>query len=102
MTIRLRSALVSALVSFPFVAMPAASQQATHIEGLGTLTFPNSGAAEAQHDFLRGVLLLHSFEYSYAAEAFRKSCWASAAPPDRSKIQFVSEHRDMAAKGKRS
>jgi len=73
MRLRLHSALVSALVSFPFVAMPAASQQATHIEGLGTLTFPNSGAAEAQREFLRGVLLLHSFEYSFAAEAFRKA-----------------------------
>ncbi len=44
-----------------------------HVEGLGTLSFPNSGASDAQHDFLRGVLLLHSFEYEFASEAFRKA-----------------------------
>jgi tetratricopeptide (TPR) repeat protein len=47
--------------------------------GLGSLTFHNSGAAEAQDDFVRGVLLLHSFEYGPAAEAFRA---AQAADPD--------------------
>jgi len=45
----------------------------THIEGLGSLRFPNSGAANAQEPFLRGVLLLHSFEYEPAAEAFREA-----------------------------
>jgi tetratricopeptide (TPR) repeat protein len=30
---------------------------------LGVLDFPNSGAAEAQDAFTRGVLLLHSFEF---------------------------------------
>jgi tetratricopeptide (TPR) repeat protein len=39
-------------------------------EKLGRIEFPNSGAAAAQADFLRGVLLLHSFEYKTAAEAF--------------------------------
>jgi len=50
-----------------------------HIEGLGSLAFPNSGAPEAQDAFLRGVLLLHSFEYGPAAEAFRA---AQEADPD--------------------
>jgi len=72
MTLRLYSIVAPALVLLA-TAAPAASQEPTHIEGLGTLSFPNSGAPEAQHDFLRGVLLLHSFEYSYAAEAFRKA-----------------------------
>jgi len=48
-------------------------------EGLGIVSFPNSGAAEAQPAFLRGVLLLHSFEYEDAAEAFRR---ARAEDPD--------------------
>lgn len=48
-----------------------AAQEPTRVEGLGTLSFPNSGAAEAQAPFIRGVLLLHSFEYDGAAEAFR-------------------------------
>ncbi len=56
-----------------------AAQEPTHIEGLGSLAFPNSGAEAAQHDFFRGVLLLHSFEYDYAAEAFRA---AQEADPD--------------------
>jgi tetratricopeptide (TPR) repeat protein len=38
---------------------------------LGDLEFPNSGAAAAQNDFIRGVLFLHSFEYESAALAFR-------------------------------
>jgi len=37
---------------------------------LGVLEFPNSGAAEAQEAFERGVLLLHSFEYDDARAAF--------------------------------
>ena len=44
---------------------------ATDVPGLGSLDFPNSGAAAAQQDFVRGVLLLHSFEYEDAREAFR-------------------------------
>ena len=38
---------------------------------LGTLSFPTSGAPAAQPDFIRGVLLLHSFEYADARSAFR-------------------------------
>ncbi len=40
---------------------------------LGTIDFPNSGAAAAQPHFQRGVLLLHSFEYEDAAAAFREA-----------------------------
>ena len=43
---------------------------ATTVDSLGTLDFPNSGAPEAQEAFARGVLLLHSFEYDDAREAF--------------------------------
>jgi hypothetical protein len=39
--------------------------------GLGSVSFPNSGARRAQAPFLRGLALLHSFEYDDAAEAFR-------------------------------
>ncbi|MGE0361928.1 MAG: hypothetical protein AB7H93_11680 [Vicinamibacterales bacterium] len=38
---------------------------------LGSLAFPNSGAAAAQEDFLRGVAWLHSFGYEDAIAAFR-------------------------------
>ena len=40
---------------------------------LGTVAFPNSGARAAQASFLRGVALLHSFEYTEAAESFQAS-----------------------------
>ncbi len=40
---------------------------------LGTIDFPNSGAAAAQASFIRGVLLLHSFEYASAAAAFQEA-----------------------------
>ena len=40
---------------------------------LGSIDFPNSGAAAAQPAFIRGVLLLHSFEYGPAATAFREA-----------------------------
>lgn len=38
---------------------------------LGETNFPNSGAAAAQPDFMRGLLLLHSFEFDAARKAFR-------------------------------
>jgi tetratricopeptide (TPR) repeat protein len=38
---------------------------------LGNVIFANSGAKAAQADFLRGVALLHSFEYEDAAKAFK-------------------------------
>jgi len=37
---------------------------------LGKLDFPTSGAAAAQPAFLKGVLLMHSFEYDDARESF--------------------------------
>src|SRR3954454_15318694 len=39
--------------------------------GLGSVVFTNSGNAAAQAPFLRGLALLHNFEYEEAAEAFR-------------------------------
>ena len=48
-------------------------------EKLGIIDFPNSGNAAAQEPFLRGVLLLHNFEYGDAAAAFRE---AQNADPD--------------------
>jgi hypothetical protein len=40
---------------------------------LGHISFPTSGAAQAQPAFVRGVLLLHSFEYDDAIAAFREA-----------------------------
>jgi tetratricopeptide (TPR) repeat protein len=67
----LRIALL--LLTFPGVAR---GQEATHEHahaGLGAVHFPNSGAAAAQPPFLRGLALLHSFEYQDAGAAFREA-----------------------------
>jgi tetratricopeptide (TPR) repeat protein len=41
------------------------------VPGLGTAVFPTSTKSkEAQHEFMRGLLLLHVFEYPAAAKAF--------------------------------
>jgi len=46
---------------------------------LGELSFPNSGKTAAQAPFLRGVKLLHNFQYEDAIEAFQQ---AQKADPD--------------------
>jgi tetratricopeptide (TPR) repeat protein len=66
--------------SLPFLAIllavaPLAAQQ----DRLGTASFPNSGNAAAQPEFMRGLLLLHSFEYGQAATAFRAAQQADPA-----------------------
>jgi len=53
-------------VAQPFRAANAANT-------LGRISFPNSGSPAAQPAFLQGVLLLHSFEYDDAIEAFRQA-----------------------------
>jgi tetratricopeptide (TPR) repeat protein len=45
---------------------------------LGTVSFPNSGAPAAQAPFLRGLALLHSFEYDDARTAFREAARADS------------------------
>ena len=46
---------------------------------LGKVTFPNSGARAAQEPFLRGIALLHSYEYSDARAAFQQAETADPA-----------------------
>ncbi len=46
---------------------------AARTDELGRIDFPTSGSAEAQKRFLRGALLLHSFEFDDAAEEFRQA-----------------------------
>ena len=61
----LRSLCLLLLVSLG--AAPARAQD------YGETDFPNSGAPEAQGAFLRGLLMLHSFEYEDAREAFQEA-----------------------------
>ena len=71
MSTRRRCALPAVVLSLAcwLVAASASGQHAT----LGSINFPNSGAAAAQPYFLEGVKFLHSFEWEDAADAFRKA-----------------------------
>ncbi len=64
--------------SGPAVAAAGRTAPSPQVENLGLIHFPNSGSAAAQEPFLRGALLLHSFEDEDAAAAFRE---AQAADP---------------------
>lgn len=55
---------------FFFVCCASSLQVCAQAPELGETEFPNSGSADAQESFLRGLLLLHSFEYNDAREAF--------------------------------
>ncbi len=59
------------LMTILLVAGPLHAE--TLVRDLGSIEFPNSGAAAAQPAFVRGILLLHSFEYEDAAEEFRSA-----------------------------
>lgn len=49
-------------------------QQSPSVQGaLGVVHFENSGARRAQPAFIRGLLLLHSFEYPAARREFQKA-----------------------------
>ena len=55
------------------LAIATGARLAAQTRHLGTIDFPTSGARAAQASFTRGVLLLHSFEYRDAAQAFREA-----------------------------
>jgi tetratricopeptide (TPR) repeat protein len=66
----MRSLLAAFLLGAPAVSV---AQHEGHPGALGKVVFPNSGAVSAQPSFLRGIALLHSFEYDRAAQAFREA-----------------------------
>nr|MBA3811362.1 hypothetical protein [Caulobacteraceae bacterium] len=63
------------LLALVFLAPAPTSRAASR---LGEVSFANSGAPAAQAPFIRGLALLHNFEYADAAIAFRE---AQAADP---------------------
>jgi tetratricopeptide (TPR) repeat protein len=63
----IRQAMLAGALGFAALGSAAAQEQ------LGKISFPNSGSAEAQPQFIRGVLLLHNFHYDQAAGAFRQA-----------------------------
>ncbi len=67
--------LLAAAAASLLLLAPAAAAQPSAV---GEVAFANSGAPAAQAPFLRGLALLHNFEYAAAAAAFRE---AQAADP---------------------
>jgi tetratricopeptide (TPR) repeat protein len=61
------------MVTRVLVILLVVSKAYAQAPGVGQVSFPNSGAAAAQHDFLTGLAQLHNFEYGPAAELFRKA-----------------------------
>ncbi len=55
------------------IALAVAGTLQAQTSELGHIDFPASGPPEAQEHFVRGTLLLHSFQYGQAAEAFREA-----------------------------
>ena len=73
------SAIAAALALALLMPVPATAQPAPAAAApLGEVSFANSGNQAAQAPFLRGLALLHNFEYGRAATAFRE---AEAADP---------------------
>jgi hypothetical protein len=60
------------------LALAALGTAGARAADFGEVSFPNSGAPQAQAPFLRGLAQLHDFEYSSAADSFRA---AEAADP---------------------
>lgn len=73
----LRVPLCLCVTAFTVFSAVSASSARSDIQSkaqqFGTIHFPTSGAPEAQPHFLRGVALLHNFEYDDAVEAFRRA-----------------------------
>jgi tetratricopeptide (TPR) repeat protein len=76
MAILIRSARLrglAALLLLCVLAGPAFAER-EHIDGLGSLDFPTSStSAPARAAFLRGMLLMHLFEYPDAERAFQEA-----------------------------
>ncbi len=77
-----------AVLSFLLVLALSPGGSALAQTEVGEVSFANSGAPAAQEPFLRGLALLHNFEYPDAAAQFRKAreidpdfamaCWGEA------------------------
>ena len=70
-------ALIPLVLGLVAVQVPA-PRAAQDTGQLGAIDFPTSQTGPAQDAFVRGVLLLHSFEYEDAREAFQEA--QQAAP----------------------
>ena len=71
---RLPTLLTPLALLLALASAPSGAARPQHIDGLGSLDFPTSSAsAPARAAFLRGMLLLHVFEYPDAELAFQQA-----------------------------
>lgn len=76
---KILAAAMAGAALFGTAAVQAQQTDQGKILALGVVDFPNSGSAEAQEPFQRGLALLHSFEFQHAEKAFQQ---AQAIDPD--------------------
>ena len=69
----MRLIALSLLLTLPLGAQHHHTGGVAPGDDVGVVAFANSGSPEAQKDFLRGVALLHNFEYDAAEASFRKA-----------------------------
>ncbi len=62
-----------AACSATFICACLAGANSAPSQQLGRISFSVSATPSAQNEFVRGVLFLHSFEYTLAADAFRRA-----------------------------
>src|SRR6187549_2331761 len=60
------------LVLFSTITLISCKENSTPVNHLGEIKFDATGKEEAKPVFTQGMLLLHSFEYEDAAEAFQE------------------------------
>jgi tetratricopeptide (TPR) repeat protein len=72
-TLPVRVRLALALCAICALLIYAGHATLVRAEQLGTITFPTSGASNAQPSFLEGVKDLHSFQFDEAAVAFQRA-----------------------------
>ena len=60
------------LIGVALLALATAPASA-QLENVGNLSFPTSGSPKAQHHFLRGVAILHSFGWKQAIAEFKQA-----------------------------
>ena len=69
----MRRRTVAIVLAFAAGATACGGDRPAERSELGEVEFPTSGSPAAQEHFLQGVLLLHSFEYDDAREAFQEA-----------------------------
>jgi len=65
--------MIRRLIPMALALLPTIALAQTPSTNIGDIDFPNSGSAEAQDSFLRGVAALHNFWFDEAADEFKNA-----------------------------